>query len=51
MKACNYYTEEKKNEVNPRVDWPHTLNQCLEFREELLKAILKENGYDEIEIY
>lgn len=52
VKACNHYTEEKKNnQVNPRVGSLHTFNQCLEFRGELLKAILKENGYDESPIY
>lgn len=52
VKACDRYTEEKKNnQVNHRVGSINTFNQCLEFRNELLKAIMKENGYDESPIY
>lgn len=52
VQACNRYAEEKKNnKVNPRVGSLHTFNQCSELRHELLKAILKENGYEENPIY
>lgn len=52
VQACNRYTEEKKNnQVNSRVGSLNTFNQCTELRSKLLKALLKENGYDEGPIY
>ena len=50
--ACDRYTQEKAdNAVNSRVGSLNTFNQCTELRSELLKAILKENGYGERKIY
>lgn len=50
-RACERYQGEKEdNEVNHNVGSLHTYNQCALLRHEILKAVMKEYGYDNISL-